>query len=224
MKKYLLHLLYGFLVLVIVSAFAFKIFQPIQVLPRITLAPAFSLIDQDGEQLTSEDLRGQFVLYTFTYTNCVEPCFDIDKTLHEIQSRLSEANLNDIKITFVTISFDPERDTPDTLKSYAESVNADTTQWKFATTNDPALLKTIIGGGFETYYEQKSDNSFSFDPTFILVDGWGVIRGEYRYKTEVSTTDRILRHLSVLADETQNSTGSTKLAYEAAHLFLCYAP
>lgn len=224
MKKYILHFFYGFLILIIVSAFAFKVFQPIQVLPRITLSPAFSLTDQDGERLTSEDLRGQFVLYTFTYTNCVEPCFNIDETIHEIQSRLNEANLNGIKTTFVTISFDPERDTPETLKTYAESINADTTQWKFATTTDQALLKTIIGSGFETYYEQKPDNSFSFDPVFILVDGWGIIRGEYRYQTEVSTADRILRHLSVLADEVQNSTGSTKLAYEAAHLFLCYAP
>ena len=224
MKKYLLHAVYGLLILLIVSAFAFKIFQPIQVLPRITLAPAFTLIDQDGERLTSEDLRGQIVLYTFTYTSCVEPCFNIDKTMQEVQARLNEVNLNGIKITFVTISFDPKRDTPSILKSYAESTGADTAHWKFATITDQTLLKTIIGSGFETYYEQKPDGSFAFDPVFILVDGWGVMRGEYRYQTEISTADRILRHLSVLTDEVQNSKGSAKLAYEAAHLFLCYAP
>jgi len=224
MKKYLLHTVYGLLILLIVSAFAFKILQPIQVLPRITLAPAFTFTDQDGERLTSEDMRGRIVLYTFTYTNCKEPCFNIDKTMQEVQSRLNEVNLNKFKITFVTVSFDPERDSHNTLKTYAESIGADTTQWKFATTTDQTLLKTIIGAGFETYYEQKPDGSFSFDPAFVLVDGWGVVRGEYRYQTEVSTTDRILRHLNVLADELQNSKGSAKLAYEAAHLFLCYAP
>jgi len=45
-----------------------------------------------------------------------------------------------------------------------------------------------------------------------------------RYATEVSNADRILRHLGVLAEEVRNSKGTTKLAYEAAHLFLCYAP
>lgn len=224
MKKYLLYAVYGLLVLLIASAFAFKIFQPIQVLPRITLAPAFSLIDQDGKHLTSEDLRGQIVLYTFTYTNCAEPCFNINETMQEVQTRLNEVNLSGIKVAFVTISFDPVRDTPNALKAYSESIGADTAHWKFATVTDQTLLKTIIGSGFETYYEQKPDSSFAFDPTFILVDGWGVIRGEYRYKTEVSTADRILRHLSVLTDEVQNSKGSAKLAYEAAHLFLCYAP
>lgn len=73
MNKYLLNGMYGVLAFIVVSAFAFKIFQPIQVLPRMQLSPAFSLTDQSNERLTSEDLRGEFVLYTFTYTNCPAP-------------------------------------------------------------------------------------------------------------------------------------------------------
>ena len=94
--------------------------------------------------------------------------------------------------------------------------------WKFATTADVELLKHIIGGGFEAYYQQKEDGSYSFDPKFVLVDGWGIIRGEYRYQTLTPDTDRILRHMRVLAEEVRNSQGSATLAYEAAHYFLCY--
>lgn len=224
MSKHLFNGLYAFATLVVLSAFAFKVFQPIQVLPRMRIAPAYNLIDQDGQPLTSETLRGHFVLYSFTYTNCPAPCFNTNDTIKEIQSRLGEMGLNGIPVSFVTISIDPDRDTPEVLKEYGTSLNADFNQWKFATTTNKDLLKTIVGAGFETYYEDKGNGTFALDPGYVLVDGWGVIRSEYRYVTQVSDADRILRHLGVLAEEVQNSTGSTKLAYEAAHLFLCYSP
>ncbi|MBP6176885.1 MAG: SCO family protein [Anaerolineales bacterium] len=224
MNKYLLNGIYGILGLIVISAVAFKVFQPIQVLPRMQLSPAFNLTDQDNEQLTSEELRGKFILYTFTYTNCPEPCYNIDETMQEVQARLNEVDLGGVDVSFVTISIDPDRDTPEVLNAYAKSLGADVSRWQFASTTNKTLLKTIISSGFETYYEDKGNGDFAFDPAYVLVDGWGIVRAEYRYQTEVSSADRILRHLGVLAEEVQNSDGTSKLAYEAAHLFLCYAP
>ncbi len=224
MKKGLLYGLYGVIGLLVLAALAFKIFQPVQVVPRIRLAPGFSLRDQDGQRLTNEDLRGQFVIYNFTYTRCPEPCGNLNQTMQEIQSRLDELELGGVSTSFVTISFDPDYDTPEVLRTFADSLGADTTQWKFATTSDQTLLKAIIGGGFEAYYNQKDDGTFAFDPKFVLVDGWGIVRGEYRYQTQVPDTERILRHIGVLAEEVQNSQGAASLAYEAAHYFLCYTP
>ena len=224
MNRYLIGSLYSLVALIVISAFAFKLFQPIKVLPRMQLSPAFSLVDQDNARLTSEDLRGQFTLYTFMYTNCPDTCYGLNETIMEVQSRLGEVELGDIPVSFVTISIDPDRDTPEVLNTYARSIGADLTQWTFATTTNKAMLKTIIGTGLETYFEQKEDGSFAFDPSFVLVDGWGIVRAEYRYVTEVTYADRILRHLGVLAEEVRNSKGTAKLAYEAAHLFLCYAP
>lgn len=222
MNKYVFNGIYVFFGLIIIAALSFKVIQPIKVLPRMQLAPAFSLTNQNNKRLTSEDLRGKFALYTFTYTNCPAPCYDIDQTMLDVQSRLNEIQLDGINVEFVTISFDPERDTPEVLNAYAKSINADSKNWAFATNTNKTLLKTIIGSGFEAYYEDKGSGEFSFTPTFVLADGWGIIRARYRYVTEVSTTDRILRHLGVLAEEVRNSTGSARLAYEAAHLFLCY--
>ncbi|MBI2333172.1 MAG: SCO family protein [Chloroflexi bacterium] len=224
MNKYVLNGLYTVIGIVVIAAFAFKVFQPIQVLPRMRLSPAYNFIDQDGQPLTSETLRGQFVLYSFTYTHCPAPCYNISDTMQEVQSRLGEVDLGSIPVSFVTISVDPDRDTPEVLNAYGKELGADFDQWRFVTTTNKALLKTIVGSGFETYYEDKGDGNFALDPGFVLVDGWGIIRAEYRYTTEVSDADRILRHLGVLAEEVQNSTGTAKLAYEAAHLFLCYAP
>ena len=227
MKRYLLYSLYALGALLVLGAIAFKVFQPVQVVPRIRLSPGFSLIDQNGARLTNEDLRGQFVLYNFIYTRCPEPCYNLNQTMLAIQSRLAEAELGDIPMTFVTISFDPEYDTVEVLKDYADSVGADSDLWKFVTTQNADLLKHIIGGSFEAYYEPKGDdaeNAFSMSPKIVLVDGWGIIRGEYRYQTLAPDTDRILRHIGVLATEVRNSEGAATLAYEAAHYFLCYTP
>jgi protein SCO1/2 len=224
MKRSLLYGLYSLGALLVLGAISFKVFQPVQVVPRIRLAPGFRLIDQNGERLTNEDLRGRFVLFNFSYTRCPDPCYNLDQTMHEIQDRIDEAKLGDIPMTFVTLSFDPEFDTPTIMKEYADALGADSDQWKFATSEEATLLKYIIGGGFEAYYNQKKDGSFEMSPKFVLVDGWGIIRGEYRYQTLTPDSDRILRHIGVLAEEVKNSEGAATLAYEAAHFFLCYTP
>ncbi len=224
MKRYLLYSLYGLGAVLVVGAIAFKVFQPIQVVPRIRLAPGFALTDQNGDRLTNEDLRGQFVLYNFIYTRCPEPCYNLDQTMADIQARITEVELGGIPIQFVTISFDPDHDTPEVLSAYAGSIGADPAQWKFATTENKDLLKHIIGGSFEAYYEEKEDGTFAMSPKFVLVDGWGIIRGEYRYQTLAPDTERILRHIGVMAEEVRNSQGAATLAYEAAHYFLCYTP
>ena len=210
-------------VLLVAGVFAFAIIQPIKVLPRIRLAPGFILVDQSGQRLTSEDMRGTVVLYNFLYTGCGDECDRMNATMQEVQQRLSDADLGGLPVEFVTISFDPANDTPETLQRYAEGLGADTSQWRFAT-GDEARLKQLIGGGFEAYYAPDDAGGFQFDPTFVLVDGWGIIRGKYRYQVAVPDADRILRHIGVLAEEVQKATGPNKLIYEAAHLFLCYAP
>ncbi len=210
-------------VLLVAGVFAFAIFQPIKVLPRMRLAPGFTLTDQSGQRLTSEDLRGQVVLFNFLYSGCGAECDQMNATMQEVQRRLGETDLGGLPVQFVTISFDPANDSPEALQRYAESLGADPSQWRFAT-GDVARLKEVIGGGFEVYYAPDDAGGYRFDPTFVLVDGWGIIRGKYRYQVQVPDADRILRHIGVLAEEVQKSTGANKLIYEAAHLFLCYAP
>ena len=78
-------------------------------------------------------------------------------TIKEVFNRVDNIDLGGVPFTLVTISFDPEYDTPEVLNAYAASLGADPARWRFATLDDTALLKTVIGGGFEAYYEQRSD-------------------------------------------------------------------
>jgi protein SCO1/2 len=216
-------LVIGLLAMIVLGILAFAIFQPIKVLPRMRLAPGYILTDQDGQRLTNEDLLGKVVVYNFLYTGCGAECAAMNATMRAVQDRLAEVNPGIMPVQFVTISFDPERDTPEKLNAYAMEQGADPAQWRFAT-GDPARMKQIIGDGFEAYYAPDGQGGFQFDPSFTLVDGWGIIRGEYRYQVETPDADRILRHIGVLAEEIQKSKGANKLIYEAAHLFLCYSP
>ena len=118
----------------------------------------------------------------------------------------------------VTFSIDPDDDPP-RLQAFATELGADPAVWHLASGGAPQL-KSVIGGGFSVYYKEQEDGRFKLDPAFILVDGNGVMRAEYR--TDSPDIDIILRDMGLLAAEVDNSDGIYRFAYEAAHLFSCY--
>lgn len=211
--------LFSILGVLTLGLFAFVIIRPIQVLPRITLGPGYYLTDAQGQAVTNEDFRGSLVLYHFTYLNCQAPCPQTLGVMQEVQARLGEIDTGGIPVRLVTISFDPARDTTDALAATAVDLGADPEVWTFLT-GAPDRLKWLIGGGFGVYYEERTPGEFRFDPAFMLVDGAGVLRAEYR--TAVPEVDRILRDMRLVVEEVQNRQGAANLAYDAAHLFLCY--
>lgn len=203
----------------LVGLLLFVTIQPIKVLPRMRLAPGIILTDSAGNPLTTFDTFGKVVLYNFTYTGCGEGCAETGTQSAALQERLQQMDLQGIPVRIVTISFDPERDTPDQLAAWLAEHDANPAIWS-AATGDPKTLKSIIGGGFDTWYEAQPDGSFRFDPAWVLVDGAGFLRSRY---AAVDLTPAVLeRDLGLVIDEAVNSTGVNKLVYEAAHQFLCY--
>jgi protein SCO1/2 len=93
--------------------------------------PEIALTDQDGKTRSFAELRGRFVLVDFVYTHCPGPC-PIQTGIHvDAQRRLPPALREATR--FVSISLDPERDTPDRLRAYAEKRGADLASWSFLT-------------------------------------------------------------------------------------------
>ncbi len=191
----------------------------LEVLPRLGFAPGWALVDSDGERLTSEDLRGHVVLYTFTYTGNSDPRRQTDEVMRAVQEGLAQADLGDVPVRQVTISFDPARDTPAVLSQAAQQAGADSNRWLFAT-GDAASLRTVVGRGFGAFYEQQDDGTFAFDPMFVVVDGLSIVRS--RYRIGLPRPEDLLRDLKSVVREARAASGSARLAYEAAHLFSCY--
>jgi protein SCO1/2 len=109
-------------------------------LPKIAPAPAFALTSQDGTRVLLADLRGKVVAVTFIYTSCTDTCPVLTALMALIQDKLGQ-DFGE-KIAFVSITVDPERDTPEVLKQYADTFGADLKGWSFLT-GDPAAIRDI---------------------------------------------------------------------------------
>ncbi len=193
--------------------------QSMNVLPREGLGPGFALTDQAGQTLTSEDLRGSVVLYTFTYTGCDDNCPQTTPVMQEIDRVLDDASWDDdkVEVKLVSITLDPEHDTPDQLKTYIENQQVDSSRWSFLT-GEATILKTVTGAGFEVFYESSEDGSLEFEPAFILVDDTGIVRATYRDR--IPSPSALISDLRSVTEEA-NTGGIAGLAYGAAHLFSC---
>ena len=206
---------------VVAAATAFAVIEPIQVLPRIGLAPGYALTDQDGGVITSEDGRGALTLYSFAPIDCGRSCDAIHATMGEVGVRAAdEVDLGGVELRLITVALDPVDD-PAALEAAAVGAGADGERWRWIG-GDSSTVKTVVGSGFGRYYEREGDGAMQFDPGYVLVDGEGVVRGDYRYRTLSDDADKLLRHLAILGDELAHRDGAAAVAYEAAHLFLCY--
>jgi len=111
-----------------------------QRLPNIAPAPAFALTSQDGTRVSLADLRGKVVAVTFIYTSCIDTCPVLTALMAHVQDKLGQ-DFGE-RVAFVSITVDPERDTPEVLKQYADTFGADLKGWSFLT-GDPAAIRDI---------------------------------------------------------------------------------
>lgn len=96
---------------------------------------AFRLVDQEGKEVTPDTFRGHPVVLTFIFTRCPIPnfCPLMSQNFEQLQSAIQEGSGPLAKTKLLSISFDPEFDTPQVLKDYAASVHAEPAIWTFAT-------------------------------------------------------------------------------------------
>jgi protein SCO1/2 len=146
-----------------------------QRLPYIAPAPTFALTSQDGTPVALADFRGKVVAVTFIYTSCMDTCPVLTALMAYVQDRLGPDFGK--RIAFVSITVDPERDTPEVLKRYAERFGADLNGWAFLT-GDPAAIRDVVlrYGAFAT-----KNAGGQVDHTFLtsIVDRSGTLRVQY---------------------------------------------
>lgn len=210
-------LLYAIPGSLVALALAFALFRPIQVVPRLGPAPTFRLTDQLGRPVTHLDLVGQIVVFDFIATQGDETASVMTDSMRRLRDELRQRGWLGKGVRLLTLTFDPERDTPEVLGAYALAQQAPPDEWLFLT-GEPDALREVIGGGFGVYY-RKSGNGFSHTSKFVLVDAQGLIRAEYR--RPALPIGRLIRDVELLQREA-SATGVARYAYETAHLFLCY--
>jgi protein SCO1 len=146
-----------------------------QPLPTIGPAPGFTLTSQDGAQISLADLRGKVVAVTFIFTGCTAGCPMLTPMMALVQDRLGRdfgAN-----IVFASITLDPEHDTPEMLKLYAQTYGADTAGWSFLTGPPPIIADLTRRYGVFAAKNASGDIEHSFLTS--IVDQRGMLRVQY---------------------------------------------
>jgi protein SCO1/2 len=101
---------------------------------------AAALTDQDGQARSFADFLGKTVVFSFFFTSCPTVCPRETQALAEVQRRLSPAVREQVR--FVTLSVDPENDTPEVMRRFARSNGADLSGWSFVRTTSVATRAT----------------------------------------------------------------------------------
>jgi len=163
-------------------------------LPVIGPAPPFTLTSQDGVPIALADLRGKVVALAFIYTGCPDICPMLTQKMVDVQDGLGEEF--GAKIAFVSITLDPERDTPEVLKDYAQFWGAKLDGWAFLTGSLEAVRDVTRRYG--VFFAKKEDGSVEHSQLTTLIDADGQMRVQYlgaRFDPE-----ELRRHVMSLVD------------------------
>lgn len=163
-------------------------------LPVITKElPSFTLTNQAGQVVTEKDLRGSLHLVDIIFTRCAGPCPRMTRHMAQLQSKLPPK----LPVKFVTLTTDPDNDTPEVLKRYGEKFGADFQRWSFLT-GSKQEIKQLARQGLLLVAEEKPaseqtapEDLFIHATVFVLLDKHGRVRGQFD-----STDDDFLPRLT----------------------------
>lgn len=148
--------------------------------PILGQLPRFSLTDQTGQAFGSDQLYGKVWVVNFMFTRCTATCPIQTAQMAKLAKGL-KALPQGGDVRLVSISVDPETDTPEVLAAYARNHKADSRQWKFLTGARAAIWK-LSKEGFKLPVQDNPDDKsmpISHASQFVLVDHQGRIRGYY---------------------------------------------
>lgn len=115
--------------------------------------PSFTLLDQEGRTVSASRFRGKRVVLNFIFTRCpvATMCPAATLRMSQLQKAAREAGAKDFEL--VSISLDPEFDTPGVLREYAETRGLDTSNWSFLTGPDAAVRHLLAQLGVIREFE-----------------------------------------------------------------------
>lgn len=148
---------------------------PAERLSEIGLAPDFTLVAQDGTQFSSVDLRGKVVAVNFVFTRCTDVCPIATAKMVQIQHALGEQFGRDVY--FVSVSVEPEHDTPEVLSRYARALGCDPSGWAFLTGSQAAVRD--VARSYGVVHAKRSGDEVEHNLLTSLVDRQGTMRVQY---------------------------------------------
>jgi protein SCO1/2 len=178
-------------------------------LEQFRKVPDFTLTERTGQPFDSSALKGKIWLADFFFTACPGPCLVMNGRVQEVQGALRKTGQD---VQMVSFSINPEGDTPEVLRRYAERFHAETGKWFFLT-GDRAKIYDVAKNGFmlavqEDQKDEAADGAaatphppqFTHSTMIALVDRQGVVRGYYN-STNPEVVQKLLLDIGNLLRE-----------------------
>ncbi len=162
----------------------------------------FKLTDQAGEKFDSSSLAGKPFVISFFFANCPSICRQLNTKIQSIAEEFDGKELY-----FVSVTCNPEQDTPEVLQRYAESLEADSTKWKFLTGQFYKIQE--VGRQFDVVLDLNSHTD-----DILLVDRWGRYRDRFKWNDTLEIDRLKVVAKELLAEQTPplDQTFSTRNA------------
>lgn len=161
-----------------------------------------SLINQLGEQISLDDLKGKIIIADFFFTRCPSICPALTRNMKDLQNALKMKNprrkIDSAFVQFLSFSVDPERDSVPALKKYADRYGVNHDTWWLLTgpkkeIYDFALNELKLGlqdGG-------TVDSNFIHTGKFVMLDKERIVRGYYD-GLDTTSLSRLAEDLTLL--------------------------
>ncbi len=190
-----------FAVLAVAGLFLLNLLhRPSKPLPVYGLVPDFKLTNQLNQTVSLADLKGQVWVADVIFTRCPGPCAQMTRTLRRIQEQLPPGS----PVKLVSLTADPEFDTPPVLRTYADRFKAEPKNWAFLTGPKPAVYDLAMKGLKLAVQENATTNLselFIHSTRIVLVDPLGRLRAVEFDGTEEDVVPKVLRAVDQLVRE-----------------------
>ena len=177
-------LVWGALILTVLAIAAAFIVQrlrpPPLAFPVISSAGDFVLTNQFGKPVTAADLRDHVWVGNIIFTRCAGPCPSMTKAMKQIQDATGK------RVRLITLTTDPDNDTPEVLRRYGEKYGADFNRWSFLTGSKQQIGRLAVDGLKLTAQEKAAAERenpvdlFIHSAAFVLVDQTNNLRAAFQ--------------------------------------------
>jgi len=158
--------------------------------------PEVTLEDSKERVYPFSEFEGKYVMLTFIYTACQDVCPELELNLAQVYDSVPDEYIGE-DIVFLSISFDPERDDPETLEKYRSFFGSDGETWRMARITDETELNQLLDD-FGVIVIPDGYGNFQHNSAFYLVDPEGTLIEVMDYTEIEAASERVI---SILEEE-----------------------
>ena len=137
-------------------------------------APPFELADAEGNPVRLSDFADKIVVLNFIFASCTDVCPLHSELIADVQSKINVTPMKDM-VKFITVTTDPDIDTPDVLRSYGEAHGLDPYNWTFLTRRpgDAANTTRELAEAYNVRFDQLDDGQQMHGVVTHVIDRGG---------------------------------------------------